>query len=98
MHDTSVFFFFFFFLNHLTLTFSSFFLRDTDLRKGTMCPFCVPIHKKKKITMNFDVFLYFQVIDVPERLRDTLIHEMCHAAAWIISGYKDGHGRLWKAW
>ncbi|XP_076062520.1 uncharacterized protein LOC143037841 isoform X2 [Oratosquilla oratoria] len=39
-----------------------------------------------------------KVIDIPERLRDTLIHEMCHAAAWIISGYKDGHGPLWKAW
>ena len=23
-------------------------LRDTDLRKGTMCPFCVPIHKERK--------------------------------------------------
>lgn len=39
-----------------------------------------------------------KVIDCPERLRDTLIHELCHAAAWIISGYKDGHGPLWKAW
>ena len=24
------------------------FLRDADSRKGTLCPFCVPIHKKKK--------------------------------------------------
>ena len=24
------------------------FLRDADWRKGTLCPFCVPIHKKKK--------------------------------------------------
>ena len=24
------------------------FLRDTDSRKGTLCPFCVPIHKKEK--------------------------------------------------
>ena len=24
------------------------FSRDADLRKGTLCPFCVPIHKKKK--------------------------------------------------
>ncbi|KAK7070972.1 hypothetical protein SK128_014892 [Halocaridina rubra] len=39
-----------------------------------------------------------KVIDAPERIRDTLIHEMCHAAAWIISGYKDGHGPLWKSW
>lgn len=44
------------------------------------------------------VELSTKVIDSPERLRDTLIHELCHAAAWIISGYKDGHGPLWKAW
>ena len=24
------------------------FSRDADLRKGTLCPFCIPIHKKKK--------------------------------------------------
>ena len=24
------------------------FLRDADSKKGTLCPFCVPIHKKKK--------------------------------------------------
>ena len=39
-----------------------------------------------------------KVIDSGDRLRDTLIHEMCHAASWIISGYRDGHGPLWKTW
>ena len=24
-------------------------LRDTDLRKGTLCPFCVPIHKIEEV-------------------------------------------------
>lgn len=33
-----------------------------------------------------------------ERLRDTLIHELCHAAAWLINGVHDGHGRYWKYW
>ena len=34
-----------------------------------------------------------------ERIRDTIIHEMCHAANWIIDGTKRaGHGKLWKAW
>ena len=33
-----------------------------------------------------------------DRLRDTLIHEMCHAASWIISGVKAGHGPVWKKW
>jgi DNA-directed RNA polymerase subunit RPC12/RpoP len=23
---------------------------------------------------------------------------MCHAAAWIRSGVRDGHGQFWKAW
>lgn len=39
-----------------------------------------------------------KVIDSADRLRDTLIHEMCHAAAWIKSGVRDGHGSFWKAW
>ena len=34
-----------------------------------------------------------------ERIRDTIVHEMCHAANWIIDGTKRaGHGKLWKAW
>jgi len=39
-----------------------------------------------------------KVLDSGDRLRDTLIHEMCHAASWIISGYRDGHGPLWRTW
>lgn len=31
-----------------------------------------------------------------DRLRDTLIHEMCHSATWLINGIRDGHGRFWK--
>ena len=25
-----------------------------------------------------------KVLDSSDRLRDTLIHEMCHAAAWVV--------------
>lgn len=39
-----------------------------------------------------------KVIDSAYRLRDTLLHEMCHAATWIIYGFQDGHGKLWKFW
>ena len=36
---------------------------------------------------------------IADRIRDTLIHEMCHAATWIIDGIKGGgHGRKWRAW
>ncbi|XP_061690685.1 germ cell nuclear acidic protein [Syngnathoides biaculeatus] len=37
-----------------------------------------------------------KVCDSADRLRDTLIHEMCHAATWLINGVRDGHGSLWK--
>jgi len=39
-----------------------------------------------------------KVIDSMERLRDTLIHELCHAATWIIDQKKAGHGPAWKYW
>ncbi|KAJ0171140.1 hypothetical protein K1T71_013339 [Dendrolimus kikuchii] len=40
-----------------------------------------------------------KVVDSPQRLRDTLIHELCHAATWVIDGVlKAGHGPLWKKW
>ena len=37
----------------LFIAFHSLFLRDRDSRKGTFCPFCVPIHLKKfsKVTL-----------------------------------------------
>lgn len=31
-----------------------------------------------------------------DRLRDTLIHEMCHAATWLMNNVRDGHGPFWK--
>ncbi|CAH1960021.1 unnamed protein product [Acanthoscelides obtectus] len=39
-----------------------------------------------------------KVLDSPDRLRDTLVHEMCHAATWIINCVSDGHGSYWKSW
>lgn len=34
-----------------------------------------------------------------ERIRNTLAHEMCHLASWIIdNNINEGHGALWKAW
>ena len=49
-------------------------------------------------TRSSRIELSTKVIDRGDRLRDTLIHEMCHAASWIISGYRDGHGPLWRTW
>lgn len=38
-----------------------------------------------------------KVLTSADRLRCTLIHEMCHAATWLFDG-EEGHGRTWKAW
>ena len=56
-------------------------------------------HRKFNVeTRSSRIELSTKVIDRGDRLRDTLIHEMCHAASWIISGYRDGHGPLWRTW
>ncbi|RCN36770.1 hypothetical protein ANCCAN_17328 [Ancylostoma caninum] len=40
-----------------------------------------------------------KVCSAPDRVRDTLVHEMCHAAVWIVDGrIKEGHGPVWKKW
>uniref|UniRef100_T1J8F3 SprT-like domain-containing protein n=1 Tax=Strigamia maritima TaxID=126957 RepID=T1J8F3_STRMM len=39
-----------------------------------------------------------KVVDNADRLRDTLIHELCHAAVWVINGIHNGHGKIWKNW
>lgn len=38
-----------------------------------------------------------KVLTSGDRLRCTLIHELCHAATWLFNGDK-GHGSQWKAW
>lgn len=36
---------------------------------------------------------------VTERIRNTLSHEMCHLACWIINrNLKENHGNIWKGW
>ncbi|XP_039109303.1 acidic repeat-containing protein [Hyaena hyaena] len=37
-----------------------------------------------------------KVCDSADRLRDTLIHEVCHAASWLIDGVRDSHGDSWR--
>lgn len=39
-----------------------------------------------------------KVLTSADRLRCTLIHELCHAAVWLFNGEKGGHGATWKAW
>lgn len=44
------------------------------------------------------IVLATKILDTPDRLRDTLIHEMCHAAAWLLNDVSDGHGPFWTGW
>ncbi|XP_012785280.2 germ cell nuclear acidic protein [Ochotona princeps] len=37
-----------------------------------------------------------KVCDSADRLRDTLIHELCHAASWLLDGVRDSHGDMWQ--
>ncbi|XP_059942478.1 germ cell nuclear acidic protein [Mesoplodon densirostris] len=37
-----------------------------------------------------------KVCDSADRLRDTLIHEICHVASWLLDGKRDFHGDTWK--
>lgn len=40
-----------------------------------------------------------QVLDSEARLEQTLLHELCHVAAWLIDGVrKPPHGRTFKEW
>ncbi|XP_078496378.1 germ cell nuclear acidic protein-like [Lissotriton helveticus] len=39
-----------------------------------------------------------KVCDSADRLRDTLIHEVCHAATWLINAVRDGHGQFWRCY
>jgi predicted SprT family Zn-dependent metalloprotease len=40
-----------------------------------------------------------KILDNLERLRATLLHEMCHAAGWLVDGvHKPPHGKVFKKW
>ena len=39
-----------------------------------------------------------KVLTSADRLRDTLIHELCHAAVWLINEINGGHGQLFQSW
>ncbi|XP_062138352.1 germ cell nuclear acidic protein isoform X2 [Drosophila sulfurigaster albostrigata] len=53
---------------------------------------------KRKLNERMCVLeLSIKVLTSADRLRCTLIHEMCHAATWIFNN-EGGHGRTWKQW
>ncbi|CAL1526817.1 unnamed protein product [Lymnaea stagnalis] len=59
---------------------------------GTFCYRGTPSNFKAKITLSV------KVCDSPERVRNTLAHELCHAAVKLINGANESHGPIWKSW
>lgn len=75
-------------------------LEWNDRMRGTagFC-YCRKITRKNgEVERTARIVLANKVIDSADRLRDTLVHEMCHAAAWIVNCVSDGHGKFWKSW
>ncbi|OJA18812.1 hypothetical protein AZE42_00861 [Rhizopogon vesiculosus] len=56
-------------------------------------------HKSRDGVQTTEIELAAKILDRDERIRNTLSHEMCHLACWIINGDpKEGHGPAFKAW
>lgn len=66
------------------------------------CKFLGRVERKTGKVVDKDAESYIElsisILDSPQRLRDTLIHEMCHAAVLVIDGFRGGHGPMWKIW
>ncbi|XP_042299844.1 acidic repeat-containing protein-like [Sceloporus undulatus] len=70
-------------------------LWNKKMRKTAGC--CVSGQQKEPGRQRYArIMLSEKVCDSADRLRDTLIHELCHAATWLIHGVRDGHGRFWN--
>ncbi|XP_067946383.1 germ cell nuclear acidic protein-like [Watersipora subatra] len=77
-------------LNDVTITFNKLLLKTAGL--------CKYMKTSASHARQASIELSEKVCDTAERVRDTLIHEMCHAAVWIVDGVEDGHGRYWQFW
>ncbi|KAG1826197.1 SprT-like family-domain-containing protein [Suillus subaureus] len=56
-------------------------------------------HRSRDGVQTTEIELAAKILDCDERIRNTLSHEMCHLACWIINDNpKEGHGQAFKAW
>jgi len=77
-----------FFLSNLLFFFLCSFLKICDL-----------LSRSKEGVHTTSIELATKILDSKERIRNTLSHEMCHLACWIINqDPKEGHGKVWKSW
>ncbi|XP_035581523.1 acidic repeat-containing protein [Zalophus californianus] len=64
------------------------------LRTAGLCTTGETHYPKRQRYAKIEISL--KVCDSADRLRDTLIHEICHAASWLLDGIRDSHGDAWK--
>lgn len=64
------------------------------LRTAGLCTTSETRHPKRERYAKIKISL--KVCDSADHLRDTLIHEICHAASWLLDGVRDSHGDAWK--
>ncbi|BEJ00441.1 hypothetical protein CcaverHIS631_0502980 [Cutaneotrichosporon cavernicola] len=56
-------------------------------------------HKDGTSSQEVWIALATKVVTEERQIRDTLAHEMCHVAAWVISKeFKNPHGKVFKTW
>ncbi|KAL5534616.1 hypothetical protein ACEPAG_1079 [Sanghuangporus baumii] len=56
-------------------------------------------HRDSKGVVTTYIELATKVLDCEERIRNTLSHEMCHLACWVINcNPKENHGGVWRGW
>ncbi|KIM47954.1 hypothetical protein M413DRAFT_61836 [Hebeloma cylindrosporum] len=56
-------------------------------------------HRSRDGVTTTEIELAEKILDCDERIRNTLSHEMCHLATWVIDGkVTEHHGKLFKAW
>lgn len=71
---------------------------DRMRKTAGMC-YCKKITRRTGVVeRKVRIVLATKIVDSAARLRDTLVHEMCHAATWIVNEVSDGHGPFWKSW
>ncbi|KAJ7102448.1 SprT-like family-domain-containing protein [Mycena belliarum] len=56
-------------------------------------------HRDRHGNQFVEIHLATRILDCHERIRNTLGHEMCHLACWIISDQiQESHGKLFRMW
>ncbi|KAF9478727.1 hypothetical protein BDN70DRAFT_808312 [Pholiota conissans] len=56
-------------------------------------------HRSREGVETIEIELADKILDCDERIRNTLSHEMCHLATWVIDhNVREQHGKLFQNW